>query len=146
MLSNSCRYGIRAVIYLARLPFSKDKTGISKISKDLDLPQPFLAKILQQLVKKKILCSTKGPHGGFALLKESKNITLLDIVTAIDGDDIFTNCVIHNSSCKCVDENKKACTLHDDYSKTRNNLISLFGKKTIYDLVKKANNDALTII
>jgi len=52
MLSNSCRYGIRAVIYLASQPISNGKTGITRISTDLDLPQPFLAKILQQLVKK----------------------------------------------------------------------------------------------
>lgn len=79
-------------------------------------------------------------------MKESKNITLLDIVNTIDGDEIFTNCVVHNSSCKCVDENKTACTLHDDYSIIRNNLINLFGKKTIYELVEKANNNELTII
>ena len=146
MLLNTCKYGIRAVIYLASKSVSKKKTGITRISTDLDLPQPFLAKILQQLVKKKILCSTKGPHGGFALLKDSKNITLLDIVNAIDGNEIFTNCVIHNTSCKCVDENKTACMLHDDYSIIRNNLINLFSKKTIYELVEKANNNELTII
>ena len=77
MLSNSCRYGIRAVIYLASKSSSNKKPGISKISTTLNLPQPFLAKILQQLVKKKILCSTKGPHGGFALLKGSKILACL---------------------------------------------------------------------
>ena len=49
MLSNSCRYGIRAVIYLASQPLSNVKTGIKKISNDLNLPTPFLAKILQML-------------------------------------------------------------------------------------------------
>jgi Rrf2 family iron-sulfur cluster assembly transcriptional regulator len=86
MLSNSCRYGIRAVIYLASLPKTKGKTGIKQIAKDLELPTPFLAKILQQLAKQKILNSTKGPHGGFSLLKDSKSITLLDIVKTIDGE------------------------------------------------------------
>ena len=55
MLSNSCRYGIRAVIYLAGHPENGGKIGIKKISNDLDLPTPFLAKILQQLAKQKIL-------------------------------------------------------------------------------------------
>ena len=55
MLSNSCRYGIRAVIYLASQPTGDNKTGIKQISNDLDLPTPFLAKILQQLAKQKIL-------------------------------------------------------------------------------------------
>jgi Rrf2 family iron-sulfur cluster assembly transcriptional regulator len=140
MLSNSCRYGIRAVIYLASQPLSHGKTGIRKISSDLDLPTPFLAKILQQLAKQKILNSSKGPHGGFSLSKDPMNITLLDIVNSIDGKDVFTNCVIHNGSCEGVKKDKKHCPLHEDYQKTREDLMKLFSNKTIYELVKKADN------
>src|SRR5665647_361838 len=146
MLSNSCRYGIRAVIYLASQPLSDGKTGIKKISGDLDLPTPFLAKILQQLAKQKILSSAKGPHGGFSLLKDPRKITLLDIVNSIDGKDVFTNCVMHNGSCECVENDKKYCPLHQDYQKTRTDLIKLFSNKTIYDLVKKADNSEFITI
>jgi Rrf2 family transcriptional regulator, iron-sulfur cluster assembly transcription factor len=137
MLSNSCRYGIRAVIYLASQP-SDLKVGIKQISSDLDLPTPFLAKILQQLAKQKILSSSKGPHGGFSLLKDAKNITLLDIVNTIDGSDTFTTCVMYKGTCEGVGEERKVCPLHDDYEKTRNQLITLFGNRSIYDLVLKA--------
>ena len=140
MLSNSCRYAIRAVIYLARQPEKNVKIGIKKISGDLYLPTPFLAKILQQLTKQKILSSSKGPHGGFSLLKDSKSITLLDIVKNIDGDEILTNCVMHNGTCSSVSELKISCALHEDYGKVRDNLVKLFSEKTIYDLVKRANN------
>ena len=146
MLSNSCRYGIRAVIYIASQPLSNGKTGIKKISSDLDLPTPFLAKILQQLAKHKILSSSKGPHGGFSLLKDPKKITLLDIVNTIDGTDIFTNCVMHNGSCDAVEKENKRCPLHDDYEKIRSNIIKLFSNKTIYELVKAANKgESITI-
>jgi Rrf2 family transcriptional regulator, iron-sulfur cluster assembly transcription factor len=140
MLSNSCRYGIRAVVYLASQPISNGKTGIKKISSELDLPTPFLAKILQQLAKQKILSSSKGPHGGFSLLKDSKKITVLDIINSIDGNDIFTNCVMHNGSCDSLGTEKKFCTLHEDYAKTRESLVQLFSSKTIYDLVERANS------
>src|SRR5659263_38117 len=146
MLSNSCRYGIRAVIYLASQPVSAGKTGIKKISKDLNLPTPFLAKILQQLAKQKILSSSKGPHGGFSLLKDPRKITLLDIVNTIDGCDVFTNCIMHNGSCESVGTDKKHCPLHEDYEKTRNDLISLFRSKTIYELVKRADNSEFITI
>lgn len=139
MLSNSCRYGIRAIIYLASQPEADGKTGIKKISDDLNLPSPFLAKILMQLAKHKILSSSKGPHGGFSLLKDPKKITLLDIVDIIDGHDIFTNCIMHNSSCEGVQKDKKVCPLHHEYEKTRADLLKLFGKKTIADLVKRAD-------
>jgi Rrf2 family protein len=143
MLSNSCRYGIRAVIYLANQPLSGGKTGIKKISKDLHLPMPFLAKILQQLAKKKILSSSKGPHGGFSLLKDPQKITLLDIVSTIDGQDIFTNCIMHNGSCEGLEKDKVRCPMHEDYEKSRRDLIKLFSNRTIYELVMKSNKEEM---
>jgi Rrf2 family protein len=140
MLSNSCKYGIRAIVYIASKQQGNNKTGIKQIAKDLDLPTPFLAKILQQLAKQKILKSLKGPHGGFSLLKDQKKITLLDIVKTIDGEELFTNCVIHNMTCTNVDKRKEQCPLHDDYSKLRSELKGLFRNTTVYDLVKKAGN------
>jgi Rrf2 family transcriptional regulator, iron-sulfur cluster assembly transcription factor len=139
MLSNSSRYGIRAVIYIASQQRNNGKIGIVKISEALNLPMPFLAKILQLLAKQKILTSSKGPHGGFSLLRDPKKITLMDIVTTIDGNDIFDNCIIHNVPCKCVDENKVLCPIHDDYFKIRNNVVRLFTSKTIYNIAKAAN-------
>jgi Rrf2 family protein len=139
MLSNSCRYGIRAVIYLARNQNKTEKTGIKKISEDLELPSPFLAKILQQLAKHRILSSSKGPHGGFSLLKNPENITLLDVVNIIDGEEVFTQCVMHNGDCISIDRNKKPCPIHDDYSKVRTDIIGLFRNKTIADLAKTVN-------
>jgi Rrf2 family transcriptional regulator, iron-sulfur cluster assembly transcription factor len=140
MLSNSCRYGLRAIIYIACKQQGNNKTGIRQISKDLDLPTPFLGKILQQLAKQKILKSLKGPHGGFSLLKDSKKITILEIVKIIDGEEIFTNCIIHNTACTCVDRQKDPCALHDDYAQVRSDLVDLFKNTTIDDLVKKADS------
>jgi Rrf2 family transcriptional regulator, iron-sulfur cluster assembly transcription factor len=146
MLSNSCRYGIRAVIYIASHSSVDNMIGIKQISADLDLPTPFLAKILQQLARQKILNSSKGPHGGFSLLKDPRNITLLDVVNTIDGYDTFTNCIMHKGTCEGVASEKKICPLHDDYEKTRADLIKLFSKKTIYELVKKADSsESITI-
>lgn len=139
MLSNSCKYGIRAVIYIASQPPENGKTGIKKISKDLNLPTPFLAKILQLLARQKILKSLKGPHGGFSLQKDSRKITLLDIVKTIDGEEIFTNCIIHNTTCSYVDKHKIPCPVHDDYKKIRSDLINMFTNKTIHDLVRKTS-------
>jgi Rrf2 family protein len=138
MLSSTCRYGIRAVIYIASKDQNKGMTGIKQISKDLGLPSPFLSKILQQLAKQKVLNSAKGPHGGFSLVKDPKKITLFDIIKAIDGDEIFTDCVMHNGSCETIERKKIPCTLHEDYGKVRGDMINLFQSRTIYDLVQKA--------
>ncbi|MCU0460502.1 MAG: Rrf2 family transcriptional regulator [Bacteroidales bacterium] len=142
MFSNSCRYGIRAILYIASKQQGDEKTGIKQISKDLDLPTPFLAKILQQLAKQKILKSLKGPHGGFSLLRDPKKITILDIVKTIDGEEIFTNCIIHNTTCSCVDKHKDPCPLHDNYSKVRTELINLFSTTTVHELVINKDTQA----
>lgn len=146
MFSNSCRYGIRAILYIASKQQGDAKTGIKQISKDLDLPTPFLAKILQQLAKQKILKSLKGPHGGFSLLRDPKKITILDIVKIIDGEEIFTNCIIHNSTCTSVDKKKEPCPLHENYAKVRSEMINLFSTTTVYDLVKRAGSSKSILI
>lgn len=146
MLSSSCKYGIRAVTYIASKSKNNEKIGIRQISEDLNLPTPFLAKILQLLAKQKILSSSKGPHGGFSLLKDPKKITLLDIVLTIDGSDFFDNCVIHNTTCKCVDEERMICPIHEEYSAVRTNIETLFTRKTIYSLVKLAKNSEIVLI
>lgn len=146
MLSNSSRYGIRAVTYLASRPDRKVQTGIATISGDLGLPAPFLAKILQQLVRHKILNSSKGPHGGFSLSKDPGEITVYEIVRIIEGEDIFHNCIIHNLSCREVHERGEECILHSDYSLIRRNLVDLFRSSTIDDLLRQAEGSDRIVI
>lgn len=146
MLSSSSKYGIRAVTYIASKSKKNEKIGIKMISEDLRLPTPFLAKILQLLAKQKILSSSKGPHGGFSLLKDPKEITLYDIIVTIDGADIFENCVIHNTTCKCVNNEKLICPIHKEYSKIRSEMVRLFKRKSISSLVRAAERGEDIII
>lgn len=140
MLSNTCKYGLRAMVYIAGNSNNGEKIGIKKISSDLDLPMPFLAKILQSLAKQKLLLSSKGPNGGFSLSKSPKDIHLLEVVQAIDGEDVFSKCVLHADNCKSFDKNKSACALHGDYVKQRQKIEELFKSKTVYNLVSTARN------
>ncbi|MFN8242054.1 MAG: Rrf2 family transcriptional regulator [Bacteroidales bacterium] len=141
MLSSSSKYGIRAVTYIASKSLKNEKIGIKQISEDLGLPTPFLAKILQLLARQKILSSSKGPHGGFSLLRKPSEISLYDIIVTIDGPDIFENCVIHNTTCGCVASEKLICPIHKEYSRVRTDMVNLFRKKTISSLVRAAGKD-----
>lgn len=140
MLSNSSKYGIRAMIYLARHHTEKTSIGIKEISRDLELPTPYLAKIMQLLARHKILNSIKGPNGGFSLLKKPESITLYDIVRIIDGEDLFKQCIIHDGTCSSVRKSKKMCTVHKDYEIIRKEILTLFKNKTLADLAKTAKN------
>jgi Rrf2 family protein len=131
MLSNTSKYAIRAMIYLALHAEKKGKTGIKTISGDLGIPSPFLAKILQVLAKHKLLSSTKGPNGGFGLGRDPRKITLYEIVTVIDGNDIFDKCII--SLRTCHDENIP-CPLHSRYEPLRIEMKKLFEQQDIGNL------------
>jgi len=140
MLSNTCKYGIRAVLYLAMNVKENRKIGIKQISKDLDIPTPFLGKILQSLAKHKILSSTKGPHGGFSLGKEPDKISLLDIVLIIDGEDVFNECLINVTNCKNYEKGKAPCPVHDKFVPIRKKIIDLFEKEKIANIIAEIKN------
>ena len=137
MLSNTSKYAIRSVIYLALNAGEEKKIGIKQISKDLIIPTPFLGKILQTLAKHKLLSSTKGPHGGFGLGKPADEIHLIDIVDIIDGQDLFKKCLITLDDCS--EEESKQCSLHDKYLEIRENLMNLFQNEKISELVDEIN-------
>ncbi len=138
MLSNTSKYAVRAVIYLALHAGEEKKIGIKKISEDLKIPSPFLGKILQSLAKHKLLSSTKGPSGGFGLGRPAGEITLFHIVDIIDGRDLFENCLITMN--KCTEEDQH-CPMHDKYVEIRKELKLLFESQTIDELAENAKKD-----
>lgn len=142
MLSNTSKYAIRAVIYLALNGNKESKIGIKQISKDLEIPTPFLGKILQSLAKHKLLASTKGPHGGFSLGKGAYDISLMDIVEIIDGLDSFNMCVLGLKTCT---ESQSFCPVHSNYSGIREQLKNLFQTENIGILVEKIKTSEKTI-
>ncbi len=137
MLSNTSKYAIRALIYLELYSNSEKKVGIREICEKLDMPSPFLGKILQALVKHNFLNSTKGPNGGFYLKRPAIDIALMEVVDVIDGKDSFETCVIRNSPC----DHSNPCSLHDKMAPLWNELRGVFVTGTIADLVSEFKGD-----
>jgi Rrf2 family protein len=119
-----------------------EKIGIKQIAGELDIPTPFLGKILQLLAKHKLLSSTKGPHGGFGLSKDPYEISMLEVIEIIDGLDFFNTCLVGMKICKGNTALKNHCPLHTQTEPIRLELTDFFTKQTIGDLAKdihKAN-------
>jgi len=132
MLSNTSKYAVRAIMYLA---LNKDKNhmiGIKQISTDLNIPAPFLSKILQLLAKQKFLISSKGPNGGFSLGRDPGKISIMDILKAIDGMDVFKRCVMGMKYCS---EQNNPCVLHSYYSSFRDDIKAKFEEVTFAKIV-----------
>lgn len=132
MISKTCGYGIRGVVYLATKIGEDRKVGIHEIATELEIPQHFLAKILQDLVRKKVICSVKGPNGGFYVRESVLDMPVLEIVEMIDGDGYKTRCFMAIEECSA----ENPCPLHNDFSVFRSGIAKMLKQKTVGDLSK----------
>lgn len=129
LLSKTCTYGLRAALHLAMLR-EAGYVSIRTISEELGISFPFLTKIFQQLNQAGLLESLRGPKGGVALTRPSDQITLLDLVIAIDGPALFTECVLGLPGCG----EQKPCPLHNAWAEERERLRGVFAQATLADL------------
>ncbi len=142
MLSATCKYGIRAVLFIASKQERNANTGLKEIAEKLEIPQPYLAKILQMLARKKILRSSKGPHGGFYLLIPASKLTLMDLIDALDGRDFFDNCYVTGEKCNFDEPDKGLCILHNGLREEKIRMEKFFSSKTIEALVDQLNSNS----
>lgn len=140
LLSKSCEYGLRASLYLASSSNEK-YISIKKLSEKLDISFHFLTKILQELTAAGLLESMKGPKGGVRLSKESHKISLQEVVVAIDGIEIFTECVLGLPGCG----SEKPCPLHSMWAETRDDIEEVFRTTSLDDMSKKGKQNNLRI-
>ncbi|PWH81313.1 RrF2 family transcriptional regulator [Brumimicrobium oceani] len=132
MFSKACEYGIKATLYIAEQSLhSEKKIGVKDISKAIDSPEAFTAKIMQILSRNKIVNSAKGPSGGFFIPKKNlEKIKLSVIVKAIDGDDIYVGCGLGLSQCN----EEKPCPVHDQFKLVRDELAHMLTTTTLLEL------------
>lgn len=127
MFSKSCEYAIKAMICISQKSRDGGRVSVKEVAKSIDAPEHFIAKILQELSRKRILQSMKGPNGGFFMEKEDLKTSLADIVKAIDGDKIYDECVLGLKSCL----QKNPCPVHDEYKEIKKKLIAMLEKNTV---------------
>jgi len=128
------------MLYIAINSKDGEKIGIKRISEDLELPGPFLGKIMQTLAKNKLLTSVKGPHGGFSLAKDPKEISLYDIVKIIDGDEVFHECLIGVKICEKNPEFASLCPFMKKSHEVRTMLMKTFKEQSIGDFADGIND------
>lgn len=127
-------YGIRSVLFLARQPYKKI-IFVSEIAEEYKIPRSFLAKILQKLVKAKIVRSYRGVKGGFSLAKSSKEVTVLEVLEAIEGKLALNLCLDRRK--KCVFS--KQCPVHHVWAKAQLKFTEVLRKANFDELARQKN-------
>jgi Rrf2 family protein len=131
-ITRQADYAVRAVLYLTK----QDAIGrapTSRIAQEMRIPPSFLAKIVSQLSVAGVVQTSRGARGGVSLAREPKDITLLEVIEAIDGPITLNECVPDRSACVFGDD----CPVHDIWCDTQAKLVEQLGKTSFGALLHK---------
>ena len=140
ILSRACTYGIQAVVYTA----TQNPNGyvsIAEAARELNIPFYFLTKVLQTLTDNKLLLSKRGANGGIMLAKKAVDISLLDIISAIDGLSVFEECILGLPGCG----HASPCPIHHHWAGQREKLRAHFSKTTLADVAQNVRERVFRI-
>ena len=137
MLSNSSKYALTAVLFLAGQTDENQKTMVKNLSISTNIPKAYLAKLLQELSKHKIISARKGPKGGYYLTEENRKLPVFRIIEVIDGTHRMESCVLGIEECNA----QNPCPLHEYINPTRTKLLNTLKTLTIEELSDKLKKD-----
>jgi Rrf2 family protein len=128
-ITRQADYAVRAVYYLTQLG-SENRAATSQIAKEQHIPPSFLAKIISQLSVAGLLHTSRGARGGVSLAREPEEISLLDVVEAIDGPIVLNECVADEGSCTFTQE----CPMRPIWCDAQKHLVGKLESTSFLDL------------
>ncbi|OGU12650.1 MAG: hypothetical protein A2X61_10890 [Ignavibacteria bacterium GWB2_35_12] len=129
-LSKKIEYGILALQYIA---IHSDKIISAKeISEQMGIPYEFLSKTLQQLMKKGLIQSQQGIKGGYVLSKKPSDLTVKDIIIALEGKASFLDCFVSSKGLVC--DRSPNCTIKNPMERLQSKVMQVFGTTTIEEI------------
>jgi Rrf2 family protein len=142
MLSQACIYGIQATIYLATQHSTGKYIPVQQIASAVQVPYQFLKKIMRTLTASGITMSQRSTHGGVALAHSPENITVLDVITALDGAELLTTqCILKFPHCG----QEQPCPLHEAWSQERERLHQMFVHLTMSTIAEAVHSGHLRL-
>ncbi len=128
LLSNASEYALRAVVWLAQNPSQAQK--VREIAEGTQAAPGYLVKVLQALVKADILSAQRGSRGGFTLKRDTRKLTVLEIINAIDPFERITSCPLELKS-----HGVNLCLMHRKIDDAVATIEASFGSVTVADLL-----------
>src|SRR4030095_171219 len=136
-ISRAGEYGVLGLLYLARQRAGQP-VMIDMVSRGEAIPKSFLAKIFQDLVKSGILRSQRGSGGGFVLARPAGQISVLEVIEAIDGKITLQRSLPEVSDC----ERMQGCALCSLFEEAQDRLKEVFGSTTLEDLMIRSEHSS----
>ncbi|HSR19352.1 MAG TPA: Rrf2 family transcriptional regulator [Anaerolineales bacterium] len=132
-ITRQADYAVRAVLYLARLG-GTERAATSTVAQEQRIPPSFLAKIISQLSIAGLLHTSRGARGGVTLARLANEITLLDVIEAIDGPIALNECVGEDGNCSLED----TCPLRDVWCEAQDILLQRLRGTTFQQLLDRS--------
>ncbi len=134
-ITRQADYAVRAILHLAKLQSGK-RASTSTVAKEQHIPPSFLAKIISQLSIAGLLHTSRGAHGGIMLARDPKDITLLEVVEAIDGPIHLHDCVVQGGVCTFEEH----CPIRSVWCDVQDELVARLSGTDFAQLLAKARS------
>jgi Rrf2 family protein len=134
-LTQKTEYAIRGMLYVARLENSQS-SSLDLIASEMKVPRSFLAKIFQILAKKGLVRSSRGVGGGFTLARPPEQITLCEIVEAMEGPIMPNQCLMGEGACSF----QKTCTVHPVWRRVQSVTRGILQEVTLRTLIQETGS------
>jgi Rrf2 family protein len=129
-LTRRADYAVRATLALARAP-EGDLLSVHRIAADETIPAPFLSQVMSDLVRAGLVDASPGRSGGYRLTRPASDISLLDVVTAVEGDSGRQTCVLRSGPCGAHGE----CDVHAVFFAAHEGLMRTLSDATLESVV-----------
>ncbi|WPP50367.1 RrF2 family transcriptional regulator [Catalinimonas niigatensis] len=137
MLSKKAKYGINALVYLAK-KYEQGPLLIGDIATHENIPKKFLEAILLDLKNVGILGSKKGRGGGYYLIKSPDEVNMADVVRLFDGAIAFLPCVTHRYYERCEEcKDEKTCGIRSLFKEVRDQTVEMLKNNTLSDIIAR---------
>ena len=137
-LSKKADYALLAMRHLAARG-EKEALSARELAEEYGIPPELLAKVLQKLVRARLLSSHQGIHGGYGLGRPAQSISVADVIQAVDGPLTVTACSDSDQTC---DQYAK-CNIRDPLWRIKDRIVAALGATSVAELVIDASPAAL---
>ena len=131
-ITRTGEYGLRGLLFLTKQPTDR-LFLVSEVSKAQGITKTYLAKIFQRLSKTGLLKSTRGLNGGFNLGKPAKEITMKQVIEALEGPIALNRCLLRHGEC----DEEESCPLHEVFEEAQEKFLEVLDRTTIEDLARQ---------
>ncbi len=131
-LSTRVRYGCRAMVDLA-MHRGDGPVSLQVLAEEQDIPERYLAKIIQDLRRSGIIRSVRGAHGGYSLSRAPEQITLLDVWEALEGPVCPVECLDEPQLC----QQEAKCVTRPVWGRVRDAIAEVLGAEDLAGLVER---------